>query len=220
MPRWFESSQPQESERRRALLEELRRQGIHDERVLDAMDRVPRSAFVGPEFASSAWDNIALAIPHQQTISQPFVVALMTQSLELTGQERVLEVGTGSGYQAAILALLSHEVITVERIPALAKAAAERFEALEISGVTSVVGDGSLGWKERAPYDAIIVTAGARAIPPALLDQLSANNGRMVIPLGPRNDEHLRRLRKQGAEITSIDLGAVRFVPLIIEEGR
>lgn len=205
-------------ERKRTLLRALRRQGITNERVLDAMDRVPREFFVEAEQVESAWDNTALAIPHRQTISQPFVVALMTQALELAGDERVLEIGTGSGYQAAVLSWLARDVVTIERIPELAEAAVERFEALGIQNVLSIVGDGSAGWEPGAPYDAIIVTAGARSIPSALLDQLSDSNGRMVIPVGPEDNEHLRRLRKQGARVTSTDLGAVRFVPLIVED--
>jgi protein-L-isoaspartate(D-aspartate) O-methyltransferase len=215
----FPSEQPHEAERKRALLDQLCRQGIENARVLDALDRIPRSLFVEPELAESAWDNTALAIPHRQTISQPFVVALMTQALDLTGSERVLEIGTGSGYQAAVLALLAREVVTVERIPSLAEAAAERLEGLGIRNVLSIVGDGSAGWEPGAPYDAIMVTAGAREIPPALIEQLSESNGRMVIPVGPADDEHLRRLRKQGSELTSSELGAVRFVPLIVDDG-
>ncbi len=187
--------------------------------MLDALDRVPRGFFVEPDLRASAWDNVALPIPYDQTISQPFVVALMTQALALTGPERVLEVGTGSGYQAAVLAQLVREVITIERIPALAETAVMRFDALGIRNVLSVVGDGSAGWEPGAPYDAIMVTAGARAVPAPLLEQLSGSDGRMVIPVGPADGEHLRRFRKQGNEISSIDLGAVRFVPLI-EESR
>ena len=215
----FPPEQPIDRERKRALLEQLRRQGIADERVLEALYQVPRALFVEPELAESAWENTALTIPHRQTISQPFVVALMTQALELTGSERVLEIGTGSGYQAAVLALLASEVITIERIPALAEAAVGRLEALEIRNVLSIVGDGSTGWELGAPYDAIMVTAGARTVPQALLDQLSESNGRMIIPVGPADDEHLRRLRKHGGSVTSTDLGAVRFVPLIVENG-
>ena len=215
----FPLEQPIELKRKRALIEQLRQQGISDERVLEALHRVPRRFFVDAELADSAWENTALAIPHRQTISQPFVVALMTQELELAGTERVLEIGTGSGYQAAVLALLAREVITVERIPELAEAAIGRFEALGMRNVLSIVGDGSSGWEPGAPYDAIMVTAGARAVPQPLLDQLSELNGRMVIPVGPADDEHLRRFRKHGGEVTSTDLGAVRFVPLIVEDG-
>ena len=212
---WLHNEQPGERGRKQELLNTLRRHGIVDQRVLDAMSSVPRAFFVDPELAESAWDNVALSIDHQQTISQPFVVALMSQALELTGIERVLEIGTGSGYQAAVLSQLAREVVTIERIPELSESAVERLKALGIRNVLSIAGDGTAGWEPGAPYDAIIVTAGARAVPPALLDQLSADNGRMVIPVGPVEDEHLRRLRKQGDEITSTDLGAVRFVPLI-----
>lgn len=201
------------------LLDQLRRQGIRDQRVLDAMTRVPRELFVEPEARNFAWDNVALAIQEGQTISQPFVVALMTQALELRGDERVLEVGTGSGYQAAVLGLLAREVISLERIPSLSASASARLESLGIRNVTPIVGDGSTGWEPGAPYDAIIVTAGARYIPPALLEQLSSSNGLMVIPVGPEDDEHLRVLRKQGTELHSTDLGGVRFVPLVEEGG-
>ena len=206
-----------DSPRKRALLDQLRQQGIVDERVLDALDQVPRAYFVEPDLNASAWDNIALSIPCEQTISQPFVVALMTQALELTGTERVLEIGTGSGYQAAVLAHMAREVITIERIPALAQTAMARFKALDMHNVRSIVGDGSAGWEPGAPYNAIMVTAGARSVPPALFAQLSKSNGRMIVPVGPADDEHLRRFRKHGEDVTSIDLGAVRFVPLIVE---
>ncbi len=206
-----------DSPKKRALLDQLRQQGINDERVLDALDQVPRTFFVEPGLDASAWDNIALSIPFEQTISQPFIVALMTQALELTGSERVLELGTGSGYQAAVLAHLAREVITIERIPALAETAIARFKALGIRNVDSIVGDGSAGWEPGAPYDAIMVTAGARSVPPALFEQLSESNGRLIIPVGPEEDEHLRRFRKHGKDVSSTDLGAVRFVPLIVE---
>jgi protein-L-isoaspartate(D-aspartate) O-methyltransferase len=206
-----------EDARRRALLFELRRQGIVDERVLEAMSAIPRSLFVEPELRDSAWKNVALAIPHRQTISQPFVVALMTQALGLNGSERVLEVGTGSGYQAAILARLVREVITIERISELAATAVERFELLGIRNVTSFVGDGSQGWEPAAPYDAIMVTAGARKAPGALFEQLRSDGGRMVMPVGWRINQHLKLFRKVDGVLDSTDLGGVRFVPLIAE---
>ena len=202
------------------LLSALRAQGITDERVLAAMARVPRERFVGRELQDSAWANIALGIPCGQTISQPFVVALMTQALELTGSERVLEIGTGSGYQAAILAELAAEVITIERIPSLAALALERFQELGIHNIRSIVGDGSDGWAAGAPYDAIMVTAGARELPTELLTQLSPEHGRMVIPLGPADGEHLTLLRMTNGTLTQRDLGGVRFVPLIREQYR
>lgn len=208
-----------EAKRKQALLGELRQQGITDERVLDAMERVPRSLFVESASRDVAWENRALEISHAQTISQPFVVALMSQALALTGSERVLEIGTGSGYQTAVLSLMAHEVVTIERIEALAEVAQSRFEQLGLRNITSIVGDGSKGWSPGAPYDAIMVTAGARSIPPALLEQLSDAGGRMVIPVGNENHEHLRGLHKQNGAFDTTDLGAVRFVPLIVEDG-
>ena len=205
---------------RSKLLAEVRRQGIHDERVLSAMERVPRDQFVESAQRQAAWANIALGIPHGQTISQPLVVALMSQALALTGDERVLEVGTGSGYQAAILAELAREVVTIERIPALSALAQSRFEALGIGNIVSIVGDGSAGWATGAPYDAIIVTAGARELPAALLDQLDTEHGRLVIPLGPADDERLTLIRMDHGIRSQHDLGSVRFVPLIRERYR
>jgi protein-L-isoaspartate(D-aspartate) O-methyltransferase len=209
------SASGHEAARKWDLLDELRRQGITDERVIEAMDRAPRAFFLDPELASEAWRNVALAIPHQQTISQPFVVALMTQALALDGSERVLEVGTGSGYQAAILSELAREVITIERIPALAAAAGARFDALGIRNIISIVGDGSSGWAPAAPYDAIMVTAGARTEPTELLAQLAPEHGRMVIPIGPTDGERLILFRKNQGALSRQDLGSVRFVPLI-----
>lgn len=204
-----------DDERKLSLLASLRREGIDDERVLAALERIPRTYFVDPELRDAAWENVALAIPQGQTISQPFVVALMSQALALTGSERVLEVGTGSGYQAAVLALLAKDVITIERIAVLAEIAAERFEVLGLHNVTSIVGDGTRGWEPEAPFDAIMVTAGAREVPPALLEQLADEGGRMVIPVGRRCDEHLQLFRKINGELIVQDLGGVRFVPLI-----
>lgn len=202
------------------LLTELRRLGINDERVLDAIVRVPRDRFVEPEFRKSAWENVALAIPHGQTISQPFVVALMSQALALDGSERVLEIGTGSGYQTAVLAHLAREIVTIERIPALATSALERFAALGIEHVVSIVGDGSDGWAPGAPYDAIMVTAGARETPDALLAQLSPAHGRMVAPIGPSDGERLTLIQMDNGARTWHDLGSVRFVPLIRDQTR
>ena len=199
----------------RALIAELRQQGITDGRVLRAMERIPRDRFVPDELTASAWANVALAIPHGQTISQPFVVALMTQALALKPTDRVLEIGTGSGYQAAILSALVHEVITIERIPELAATAIVRLQSLGIDNVRSMVGDGSRGWAAGAPYDAIMVTAGTPQAPEALIEQLSQDDGRMVIPLGPAGDERLTLFRKNHGTLTSHDLGGVRFVPLI-----
>lgn len=215
-----ESTSENDSTHKWALLEELRRQGITSERVIEAMAHVPRACFLDPHLAADAWRNVALAIPHRQTISQPFVVALMTQALALDGSERVLEIGTGSGYQAAILSELTREVITIERIPALAAAAVARFDTLAIRNVISIVGDGSSGWAPGAPYDAIMVTAGARAEPVELLAQLSPRHGRMVAPVGPSDGERLILFRMTNGELSRHDLGSVRFVPLIRDHFR
>ncbi len=209
------SASATETARKSSLLDELRRLGITDERVIDAMDRVPRAAFLDAAQAGDAWRNIALPIPFQQTISQPFVVALMTQSLALDPDDRVLEIGTGSGYQAAVLARLARSIITIERIPALATTAVQRFDTLGIHNVVSLVGDGSNGWTPAAPYDAIMVTAGAREQPTELLAQLSPEHGRMVIPIGPADGERLTLYRMNRGELSTQDLGSVRFVPLI-----
>src|SRR5262245_6918002 len=162
-----------------ALLAELRRQGIRDERVLAAIGRVPRERFVPEASRDQAWANVALPIGAGQTISQPYVVALMTEALRIAGQERVLEVGTGSGYQAAILAELAAEVVTVERHPKLAASALTLLRELGYDRIRVAVGDGTTGWPEGAPYDRIIVTAGAPRVPLPLLAELSRDGGRL-----------------------------------------
>lgn len=197
------------------LIARLRQQGITDERVLAVMTDIPRDLFVPADQRQLAWENTALGIAHGQTISQPFVVALMTASLELTPHDRVLEIGTGSGYQAAILSRLAREVITIERIPDLAATAVRRFEELDIRNIQTITGDGSLGWSSGAPFDAIIVTAAAQHLPEQLVAQLSEDRGRMVIPLGPPDDERLTLFQMNDGELSRIDLGGVRFVPLI-----
>ncbi len=196
------------------LLEELRREGITDPRVLSALGSVPREAFVPPECRGHAYRNIPLPIGDGQTISQPFVVALMTQALQLSGTEKVLEVGTGSGYQSAILVELGVEVFSLERIESLARSALGRLTALGYGSVRIRVGDGSLGWPEEAPFDAIIVTAACPRAPESLLNQL-AEDGRMVLPMGSLAAQDLRLLRKEGGRVSSHLLGPVRFVPLI-----
>ena len=165
--------------------------GIIDPRVLDALRTVPRHAFVPPEKACRAYEDHPLEIGSGQTISQPYMVAKMTELLELTPQSRVLEIGTGSGYQAAILAELAGDVVSVERFSHLAETARETLESLEYGNLTVVVGDGSLGWPERAPYDGIIVTAAAPALPPSLRSQL-APGGRLVCPVGSRDLQQLK----------------------------
>jgi len=195
------------------LLEELREE-IKDERVLAALARVPRECFVPPDLRYAAYDNRPLPIGHGQPISQPLIVALMTQALGLMGHEKVLEVGTGSGYQAAILAELAREVVTVERIAPLAEAAAARLAALGYHQVRVYVAGETLGWPPEAPYHGIIVTAAAPRIPPELLDQLMVG-GRMVVPVGPRDIQDLLLVIKQADAITTRHLGPCRFVPLV-----
>jgi protein-L-isoaspartate(D-aspartate) O-methyltransferase len=178
------------------------------------MARVPRERFVPPELRDEAYADRALPIACDQTISQPYIVALMTQALELTGNERVLEIGAGSGYQAAVLAELAAEVISVERHAPLAEQAGELLAELGYGNVTVVVGDGTLGWPGRAPYDRIIVTAFAAACPPALWQQL-VEGGILVMPLGGPEHQSLDALRKRGGQPVREGLSPCRFVPLI-----
>jgi protein-L-isoaspartate(D-aspartate) O-methyltransferase len=204
-----------------ALLAELRRQGIRDERVLAAIARVPRHRFVPEELRRDAWLNVALPIGAGQTISQPYVVAVMTEALALAGGERVLEVGTGSGYQAAILAELvgSGEVVSIERHAALARGAAALLADLGYGNVAIHVGDGTGGWPAGAPYDGVLVTASGPRVPAPLLAQLSAAGGRMVIPVGEPEAQYLVAIERRGDETREHRLGPVRFVPLIGRAG-
>jgi protein-L-isoaspartate(D-aspartate) O-methyltransferase len=198
---------------RRELVEGiLRAKGIHDERVLAAMLAVPRHLFVPAPHRSEAYADYPLPIGHGQTISQPFIVALMTEALALAGSEKVLEVGTGSGYQTAILAELAGRVITVERIAGLAVDAGELLQ--RYSNVTMVTGDGSKGYEKEAPYDGIIVTAAASRIPPALTAQL-AEGGRLVLPVGPAFYQSLLKITKVNGQLKEEQLEAVSFVPLV-----
>ena len=193
----------------------LRRRGIADQGVLRAMDEVPRERFVEPTFAGSAYADQALPIACGQTISQPYVVAYMTEQLEMESDHRVLEVGTGSGYQAAVLSHLAREVVSVERYRTLAEEARERLKALGYENVDIVVGDGFAGVPDRAPYDRIIVTAAAETIPEALLDQL-ADGGIMILPLGSHDgSQHIIKLTKSVTGIRRENLIPVRFVPML-----
>jgi protein-L-isoaspartate(D-aspartate) O-methyltransferase len=201
------------------LIRTLKEQGIVDDRVLNAIRETPRQRFVPPDLVDSAWVNHALPIGHAQTISQPYVVAAMTEALGLTGQERVLEVGTGSGYQAAILCRLAASVVTIERLPTLADQAKAILAELGCDNVTVVVGDGSKGWPQGAPYLAIIVTAGAPEIPLSLLEQLDPSGGRLVIPVGAEGHQHLVLIERQGEQLRQSEIGPVAFVPLIGTEG-
>ncbi|MGH2411122.1 MAG: protein-L-isoaspartate(D-aspartate) O-methyltransferase [Chloroflexota bacterium] len=202
------------------LLEQLRAEGIRDPRVLEAMRDVPREHFVPPNLADRAYENEALPVDQGQTISQPFVVARMTEALALKGTERVLEIGTGTGYQTAILAYLAAEVVSVERLAALADSARERLTSLGVTNVRVCVGDGSLGFPSRAPYDAIVVTAGGPRVPSRLAAQLAVNPpGRLVMPVGPRDEQQLLLLSGDPHSRAMRRLGPVRFVPLIGNEG-
>jgi len=192
----------------------LRERDIRDEDVLAAMAKVPRHEFVPAEVLEEAYADRPLPIGYGQTISQPYIVALMTELLRLRRGDKVLEIGTGSGYQAAILAELTDEVYTVEIIPALAAAAQERLRRLGYARIQARQGDGYLGWEEHAPYDAIIVTAAPDHIPPPLVRQLR-DGGRMVIPVGPAGGHQtLWRITKAGHEVRREDMGGVVFVPL------
>jgi protein-L-isoaspartate(D-aspartate) O-methyltransferase len=197
---------------------QLARRGLHDPRVLEAMRTVPRDRFVPASLQSLAYADDALPIGYGQTISQPYVVALMTEVLELQGDETVLEIGTGSGYQSAVLSLLARQVYTVELVAELAEAARQRFAELGYANIEVRVGDGSLGWPEHAPYDAIIVTAAAPDVPAPLLDQL-ADGGRLVIPVGRRWEQMLVRLTRVGDQFDRLDLAPVCFVPLVGRHG-
>jgi protein-L-isoaspartate(D-aspartate) O-methyltransferase len=209
-----------ESVGRMEFLLTLRRRGISDAAVLRAMDEVPREHFVEPAHADAAYADHALPIPCGQTISQPYVVAYMTEQLHVKPTHRVLEVGTGSGYQAAVLARLAGEVITVERYRTLAEKARARFAELGIANVTVVVGDGLAGVPAHAPYDRIIVTAAAEVVPEALADQL-VEGGIMVLPLGPHDDaQRIVRLTRTAAGLAREDLIWVRFVPLLPGQAR
>ncbi|MBS1126712.1 MAG: pcm [Nitrospirae bacterium] len=188
--------------------------GIRDKRVLAAMERVPRHLFVDASTMTNAYSDMALPIGEGQTISQPYMVAVMTELLELNGTERVLEVGTGSGYQAAVLAELSKDVFTIERIAALAERAKKKFQDLSYSNIHCRVGDGSLGWPEEAPFDRIIITAGAPEIPKPLTEQL-AEGGILVIPVGDLYSQILLKSRKTGDNLSQEHHTPCVFVPLI-----
>jgi protein-L-isoaspartate(D-aspartate) O-methyltransferase len=202
------------------LLRTLHHHGVRDPQVLLAIAAVPRERFVPVELRARAWENRALPIGDGQTISQPLVVGLMTQALALTGAEHVLEVGTGSGYHAAILARLARSVVTVEINPVLAIAARQRLAQLGYQNVTVEVADGSQGWPAAAPYDRILVTAATPVIPPALLEQLCNTDGaRLVLPLGRGQRQELIMLERRQGHLVQTSLGAVAFVPLRVNDG-
>lgn len=196
-----------------ALLAELARE-ISDQRVLQAIAEVPRERFMRRELRTYAYENRPLPIEHGQTISQPLIVALMTQALELRGEEKVLEVGTGSGYQAALLSHLGREVVSVERVPELAERAKRVLNEFGYTNVRVHVAGETLGWPQEAPYDTIIVTAGAPKVPQDLVDQLTLG-GRMVVPVGSRHVQELVRVVKNAGGAVLTNLGPCRFVPLV-----
>lgn len=208
-----------EDARRKMVTVQLEARGIRDTNVLDAFRSVPREAFVPETLREVAYEDAALPISEEQTISQPYIVALTVEALGLRGAERVLEVGTGSGYAAAILGELATEVFTIERLEPLARTAAETLARLGYENVHVILGDGTLGWAERAPYDAIAVAAGGPEVPRALLSQL-ALGGRLVIPVGRADSQLLLRVTRAGREDYREErLTQVRFVPLVGEQG-
>lgn len=204
--------------RRQMVHGQLVARGIHDTRVLQAMGKIPREVFVPDEFQSDAYGDWPLPIGFGQTISQPYTVACMCEALQLVGSEKVLDVGTGSGYAAAILAELAQSVYSVERIPELAELARLRCHALGIGNLHVVCADGTLGLPEYAPYDAIIVAAGSQELPAPFHKQL-ADGGRIVIPLGPADSQNLYRFTRHGESLQSENLGKFVFVPLIGKYG-
>jgi protein-L-isoaspartate(D-aspartate) O-methyltransferase len=206
-------------EARQAMVEtQIRRRGVLDPRVLAAMGKVPRHRFVPRHLWEQAYSDYPLPIGEEQTISQPYIVALMTEALELAGPEKVLELGTGSGYQAAILAELATQVYTIERIPSLARVAEQVLASLGYINMHVIVADGTLGWAAEAPFDAILVTAGSPQVPPPLVDQL-AMGGRLVIPVGDRYTQTLTRVRRTPDGLKHEYLGGCRFVKLIGRHG-
>ena len=200
--------------RRRMVETQLRARGVRDPEVLRALGRVPRHLFVDQAFVDRAYGDSALPIGHGQTISQPLMVATMTEALQLEGSEKVLEIGTGSGYQTAVLAEIAERVFSVERVAALYRRARSLLDRLGYHRVVLRHGDGTLGWPDHAPYDAIVVTAGAPHVPKALRDQL-VEGGRLVIPVGDRHLQNLLRITRDGTEDRREMLGGCVFVSLI-----
>lgn len=202
--------------RERMIEEQIRNRGIHDRRVLQAMTEIPREEFLPPHIQSEAYEDRALPVEHGQTVSQPYIVAYMTEQLETSHDRRVLEIGTGMGYQTAILALLSKHVYTIERIAALNQLATRNLS--RFSNITLFVGDGSIGLPEHAPYDRIIVTAAAPAVPQALVDQLT-DGGVLIIPVGGKAEQMIVRVVREGRRSRETRMLACRFVKLIGHAG-
>ena len=209
---------PYEREREAMVEHQIRDRGIRDERVLAAMREVPRHLFVPKGYERAAYEDRPLPIGEGQTISQPYIVAVMTEQLELAPQDRVLEIGSGSGYQAALLAGLAGTVISIERLEGVAEQARENLARAGVTGVRIVVGDGTEGYPPEAPYDAIIVTAASPGVPEPLIEQL-AEGGRLIAPIGPRDCQDLVKLVKREGKVETIPLGGVCFVPLIGQFG-
>jgi protein-L-isoaspartate(D-aspartate) O-methyltransferase len=204
--------------RERMVNNQLIPRGIKDERVLQVMGKIPRHLFIEDALYGEAYNDHPVPIGEKQTISQPYIVALMTEALELQGNENTLEIGTGSGYQTAILAELSSRVYTIERIKSLLEQARKLLSQLKYDNILFKVSDGTLGWKEYAPFDAIMVTAGAPDVTKPLIDQL-ADNGRMIIPVGDRYSQELLKVIKKGKKVEQKSLGGCRFVNLIGAHG-
>ena len=201
-------------EREKMVEEQLVRRGITSERVLGAMRRIPRHRFVEEGLQHRAYGDYPLPIGEEQTISQPYIVALMTSLLELTGREKVLEIGTGSGYQTAVLAELSRRVCSVERLPRLAERARRLLETLGYANIWIRVGNGALGWSDEAPFDRILVAAAGPSVPPPLIDQLG-EGGRLVAPVGDAESQALTLVERRAGEVRTRALGDCRFVPLV-----
>jgi len=204
--------------REKMVAEQIEARGVKDKRVLDAMRKIPRHLFVDTGMLHQAYADNPLPIGHNQTISQPYIVALMTEALKLEEDDKVLEVGTGSGYQAAILAEIAEKVFTVENNSILARRARKLFDELNYHNIVIRIGDGTLGWKEYAPYDKIIVTAAAPELPKPLFEQLK-QNGIMVIPEGDRFSQSLKKYKKTDDKFEYENLGLCSFVPLVGREG-
>ena len=204
--------------RQKMVNEQIIAREITDERVIDAILKIPRHEFVDPAFCNESYNDYPLPIDCDQTISQPYMVALMTQILELTGQEKVLEIGTGSGYQTAILSELSRYVYSVERFEKLADSAKKIIEKLNYTNISIKVGDGTKGWVDFSPFDCIIITASSPKIPGPLIDQLK-DNGRMIIPIGESFSQELILIRKKGDEIITKSICGCVFVPLVGDYG-
>lgn len=208
-------------QRIRMVDSQIRSRGVRDERVLEVMEMIPRHLFVDEGIINQAYNDNPLPIGERQTISQPYIVALMTEALELKGNEKVLEIGTGCGYQSAVLSKLADRVFSIERIASLAGRARELLDSLGCFNVLIRVGDGTYGWREESPFDAIIVTAGAPDVPKQFLEQLAVG-GRLVIPVGSQYSQtllKLTRLSEDAEDIKKEDLGGCRFVNLIGEHG-